>query len=158
MGNRLYSTLNRVHPTGTDYKGSGQYSKVLSLNEEAKIIQHVKWRASIGCGVDWAQLQLLIQEVLVAITTSNPDRLTGYENCGQLPNMFFVRNNLSLRRTAEISKGRQVLTEADLRLWQKDAVDYLLSKPELVEALQDPPESLIKMKPLFKLDLPVKES
>ena len=103
----------------------------------------MKWRASIGCGVDWAQLQLLIQEVLVAITTSNPDRLTGYENCGQLPNMFFVRrladrNNLSLRRTAEISKGRQVLTEADLRLWQKDAVDYLWSKPELVEALQDP--------------------
>ena len=57
--------------------------------------------------------------------------------------MFFVRrladrNNLSLRRTAEISKGRQVLTEADLRLWQKDAVNYLWSKPELVETLQDP--------------------
>ena len=128
---------------GTGFKGSGQYSIVLTLTEEADLLQHVKWRASIGCGVDWIQLQLLIQEVLLAVTTSNPERVTGYEKSGQLPNMSYVRRlsekyNLSLRRTAEISKGRQILTEADLRLWQKDTVDYLWSKPELAEALQDP--------------------
>ena len=47
-----YSKIYRLQTAGTDYKGSGQYSKVLSLNEEAEIIQHEKWRASIGCGVD----------------------------------------------------------------------------------------------------------
>ena len=113
------------------------------MTEKADLLQHVKWRASIGCGVDWIQLQLCIQEVLLAVTTSNPERVTGYEKSGQLPNMSYVRRlsekyNLSLRRTAEISKGRQILSEADLRLWQKDTVEYLWSKPELAEALQDP--------------------
>ena len=77
--------------------------------------------------------------------------------------VFFVRrladrNNLSLRRTAEISKGRQVLTEADLRLWQKDAVDYLWSKPELVEALQDPSRIFNQDETSVQIGSSVKES
>ena len=73
-------------------------------------MKHVKWRVSVGCGVDWRQLQFLIQEVLLGIKEANPDRSTGYENTGQLPNIYFVRrlaerHNLSLRRTSEISKG-----------------------------------------------------
>ena len=73
-------------------------------------MDHVKWRASTGCGVSPSQLQSLIQEVLLAVKKANPDRITGYEECGQLPSRYYVRrlvdrNNISLRRTAEISKG-----------------------------------------------------
>ena len=105
-----YSTLYTLFTTGAEYKGSGGANKVLTLVEEAKIVTHVKWRASIGCAVTWAQLAFLIQEVLLAVTASNPDRVTDHEKTGQLPNKSCVRrlaerHNLSLRRTEEISKG-----------------------------------------------------
>jgi hypothetical protein len=48
------------------------------------------------------------------------------------------RNNLSLRRTGEISKGGQILTVFDLRSWQKDTQEFLSRKPELLAALRDP--------------------
>ena len=46
----------------------------------------------------------------MALVSANPDRKTGYEDVGQRPNRFFIRrlverHNVSLRRTAEISKG-----------------------------------------------------
>ena len=80
------------------------------MEEEAAIIQHVKFRAQIGGGVDFGQLQLLIQESLLALKSANSDREAGYDSSGQLPNIDFVRrvverHNLSLRRTGEISKG-----------------------------------------------------
>lgn len=104
------STLHRLLTTGGEFQGSGPTLSCLSLGEEAAIIQHVKFRAQIGCGVDFGQLQLLIQESLIAVKSANPDRETGYESSGQLPNKDFVRrmvdrHNLSLRRTGEISKG-----------------------------------------------------
>jgi hypothetical protein len=104
------STLYRLLTTGDEFKGSGRSLDCLSVEEEAEIIQHIKWRAMIGCGVDFGQLQSLIQESLLALKSANPDRKTGYEETGQLPNKDYVRrmvarNNLSLRRTAEISKG-----------------------------------------------------
>ena len=104
------STLYRLLTTGDEFQGSGPTLACLSMEEEAAIIQHVKFRAQIGCGVDFGQLQLLIQESLLALKSANPDRDTGYESSGQLPNKDFVRrmverHNLSLRRTGEISKG-----------------------------------------------------
>ena len=42
------------------------------------------------------------------------------------------------RATSEISKGRQVISPEDLDQWQQDTWTYLSSKPELLEALQDP--------------------
>lgn len=106
-----YSTLYTLFTRGEEYKGSGGANKVLSVEEEASIVAHVKWRASVGCGITWFQLTSLIQEILIALTTSNPERQTGFEKTGQLPNINFVRrlaerHNLSLRRTAEISKGK----------------------------------------------------
>ena len=59
--------------TGEEYKGSGGANKVLTLDEEATVVSHVKWRASVGCGITWGQLTSLIQEVLLAVTNSNPD-------------------------------------------------------------------------------------
>ena len=67
-----------------------------------------------SCGLTWRGVQKLIQEILIANKVSNPARLTGYENQGQMPNIHMVRRladryNLTLRSTMEISKGRQVL-------------------------------------------------
>ena len=80
---------------------------------------------------------------MVQIKESNPDRITGYEKDGHLPNMSFVRrfakrNNLTLRKTYEISKGRQVLSVSDIRLWQSDTKSFLFSTEELSEAMSDP--------------------
>ena len=107
-----YTTLHRLmtNPTCDEYKGSGKNSKCLTLEEESKIMDHLKWRASTGCGVNYSQLQSLIQEVLLAVKEANPDRVTGYEDSGQMPERSFIRrlisrHNIKLRRTAEISKG-----------------------------------------------------
>jgi hypothetical protein len=85
-----FSTLCPLFTRGGDYKGSGGANKVLSIDEEASIVSHVKWRASVGCGITWSQLTSLIQEVLIALTTSNPERQTGFEKTGQLPNINMV--------------------------------------------------------------------
>ena len=105
-----YTTLLRLYTSGENFKGSGPSLDCLSLEEEERIIENVKYRSKIGCGVSYPQLESLIQEVLLAVTKANPDRITGYEKSGQYPDKSFVRrmvarHNLSLRRTAEISKG-----------------------------------------------------
>ena len=46
--------------------------------------------------------------------------------------------DLVLRKTAEISKGRQMVPPEDVAMWQKDLFTFVSSKPELLEALQDP--------------------
>ena len=137
------STLYDLIRTGGEYQGRGKQSGCLTQEEEGAIVQHVKWRVAVGCGVDWRQLQNLIQEVLLGIKVANPERSTGYEATGQLPNISFVRrlaqrHNLSLRRSSEISKGRQILGKVDLMLWQQETEKFLLGDPKLKEALMDP--------------------
>ena len=105
------STLYDIVVTGSEFTGQGRKLRCLNEEEEMKIVEHVKWRASVGCGLEWRQLQAIIQEVLLGIKESSPDRITGYEKCGQLPNISYcrrlaLRHNLSLRRTSEITKGR----------------------------------------------------
>ena len=111
---KCHTPLCRLVDSYDDFHGSGKSSSVLKPDEEELIINHVKWRASVGCGLTWRGLQKLIQEILIAAKVSNPARLTGYENQGQMPNIHMVRRladryNLTLRSTMEISKGRQVL-------------------------------------------------
>ena len=43
-----------------------------------------------------------------------------------------------LRKTAEISKGRQGVSPENVAMWQKELFTFVSSKPELLEALQDP--------------------
>ena len=112
-----YTTLYNILNNNGEFKGSGRSSCVLKLVEEDLVVSHVKWRASVGCGLSWSGLQKLIQEILVSAKLSNPDRVTGYEKQGHMPNINMVRrlaerNSLKLRSTMEISKGRQVKTEA----------------------------------------------
>ena len=86
-------------------------------------------------------LQLLLQEILLAVTKSNPLRKTGLENSGQLPSRSWVqcfaeRHNLVVCCTLGISKGRQVISPEELALWQQDTYTFFSSKPELMTALQ----------------------
>ena len=59
------------------------------------------------------------------------------------PKVFMIEDKKNIlhwiaRATSEISKGRQVISPEDLEWWQQDTWTYLSSKPELLEALQDP--------------------
>ena len=77
-----------------------------------KVVDHVKWRASIGHGLDWHMLRLLLQELFTALKLANPARVTGLEDVGQLPTLTWIRrfaerHNLVGRATMPISKGRR---------------------------------------------------
>ena len=48
----------------------------MTLQEEMKVVDHVKWRASIGHGLDWHMLGLLLQELFLALKLANPARVT----------------------------------------------------------------------------------
>ena len=114
-----YTSLYRYLVNGDTFRGKGRKSEVLSDEEEQKIVDHIIYRQRIGCGMTYLQLQLLIQEVLVAVTSSNPERSSPYSNTGHFPNRHFARNfakrhNLTLRATMKISKGRQILSVDDL--------------------------------------------
>ena len=83
----------------------------MTLQEEMKVVDHVKWRASIGHGLDWHMLGLLLQELFLALKLANPARVTGLEDVGQLPTSIWIRrfaerHNLVGRATMPISKGR----------------------------------------------------
>ena len=138
------STLHRLIKSGFSYyKGSGKFSSVLSHEEESRIIAHVTWRQEIGCGLSFEQLGLLLQEVFLGLKEANSSRMTGFETSNQLPHTNWVRrfaerHSICLRRTVEISKGRQILTSQDLDLWQQDTENYLLSNPVLAECFKDP--------------------
>ena len=138
------ATLRRYLKCGDpDFKGVGRRSSTFTQEEEKKIIDHIVWKQEIGCGLTLEQLGLLVQEVLLGLKEANPDRVTGFEETNQLPyynwvRRFAERNDISLRRSIEISKGRQCLTEFDLDSWQQDTESYLLSNPVLAECFQDP--------------------
>ena len=90
----------------------------------------------------YLQLQLVIQEVLIAVTTSNPQRTSPYADKGHFPNRDFVRrladrNNLTLRATMEISKGRQILGIDDLVAWQIDTEAGLINVEKFKDCFKD---------------------
>ena len=66
-----YKTLHMyiTHPEKS-FTGKGRKSEVLSADEESRLTEHVKWRASVGCGVTWTQLQLLVQVRIFLIILS----------------------------------------------------------------------------------------
>ena len=76
---------------GGEFKGSGRPKIKLTLQEEMKVVEHVKWRASIGHGLDWHMLGLLLQELFQALKLANPARVTDLEDVGQLPTPTWIR-------------------------------------------------------------------
>ena len=122
------------------------------------IVEHVKWRVSVGYGLDWAMLRLLLQELFIAIKQANPTRVTGLKDIGKLSSLswlhhFAERHNISGRATMPISKGRQSITPEEIQLWQEDAIAFFSSKPELMDALGTIIASGIQMKLLWNLEL-----
>ena len=116
---------------------------MLKPEEEEKIKQHVLYKAQIGYGDSWVSLQKLVQKILLKVKKVSPDRITGLEEVGQRPcrtwvRRFAERQGISLRKCSIISKGRAVISPRDIRLWFEDVGPYLHSKPEILEALQDP--------------------
>ena len=67
-----YTTLyNGLVNCGGEFRGSGQFTSRLLPEEDMKIVDHVKWRASVGYGLDWNMLRLLMQEVLQNVKLIN---------------------------------------------------------------------------------------
>ena len=59
-----------------------------------------------GCGVDFSQLESLVQESLLALKSANPDHQTGYEETDRsFVRRMVERHNMTLRRTGEIPNG-----------------------------------------------------
>ena len=128
---------------GGEFRGSGQTSSVLENHEEEMIVRHVKHMAEIGYGASWITLKKLIQEILLSLKSANPNRITGLEDQGQLPSQSWVRrfaaqNNLVLRKSSVISKGRALITPENLDLWFSDVGRFLASKADLMAAMIDP--------------------
>ena len=101
---------------GGEFRGSGHTSLVLEQHEEKMIVTHVKHMAKIGYGASWNTLRQLLQEILLSLKSANSNRITGLEEKGQLPSIswvrrFAARNNLVLRKSSVISKGRAVLSK-----------------------------------------------
>ena len=132
-----YSTLYRGVQAGGFQGHGGRRSEALTLQEEQKIIDHILWKKSIGYGVNFEMLQLLLQEVLVAVMNANPLRLTGHEGAGQMPGkswvrMFAKRHHIVLRKTSEILKGTQVVRPEEVEKWQGELLTFCTSRPELL--------------------------
>ena len=125
---------------GAEFSGSGRYTSRLTPVEECKIVDHVKWRASVGYGMDWNMLGLLFKEVFAALKKSNPERETGLENNRDEALMSYIQrfaehHQLVLRSSMAIDKGRQVVSAEELALWQGDAWRYFSEHPNLLVAL-----------------------
>ena len=139
--NLSYSCLHRYLVHGDEFGGQGRKSQVLTEEEEQKIVDHVIYRQKIGCGMTYYQLQLLIQEVLVAVT-SNPLRTSPYADKGHFPHIGFARrladrNNLTLRATMEISKGRQINGVDELVSWQMETEAGLVNLEKFKDCFKD---------------------
>ena len=81
--------------------------------------------------MDWNTLGLLFKGVFVALKKSNPERETGLENNCEGALMSYIqrfaeRNQLMIRSSMAISKGRQVVSAEELALWQSDAWRFFL--------------------------------
>ena len=77
--------------------------------EEKRIVQFVTDRANLGVGVDFHQLSLIIQELLIELKKGDEERYIPptWEKC--YPQDTFVRrftdrNNISLREAIKVEK------------------------------------------------------
>ena len=136
------SALYRYIVTADSYKGQGRKNVVLTEEEERKIVDYILFRKTIGCGMSLYQVQLLIQEVLIAVCSANPDRTSPYADSNHMPNKMFVsrfvsKHGLTLRAALEISKGRQILTKFDLEKWQQETQEGLVNHPKFQDCFLD---------------------
>jgi transposase len=104
----------------------GRVCKVMSREESLQIEEFVQYRAKMGFGMSYEQLQQLIQEGLQRLVSTDPSRVTGFESDNQLPPRpwvyrFVKRGTLVLRQTMELTVKRSVITVTSIGQWFKGA-------------------------------------
>ena len=94
-------TLKKLVESGNSFVGRGSYKSnlVLTSEEEARIVEHIRWCKSVGYGLRYYDLQILIQELLTEVV-----RLVGQRN--GLYKMFFSLFSVQILREAKILNGR----------------------------------------------------
>ena len=50
-----------------EYVGQGRISKVLTIEEEEKLANHLKWMSQIGFGYTHSDVQDVVQELLAGV-------------------------------------------------------------------------------------------
>ena len=60
-------TLKTMIEEGRGFVGGGKISKILTPEEEAKLVDHLKWCKRVGFGLTYHSLQSLIEELLAAV-------------------------------------------------------------------------------------------
>ena len=123
-------------------KAAGRPLKTLTKEEENLIVGLLQERAEMGMGLTMVQLAALLQQTLLEIKAAEPDRTTGFEASGQTPSYKFlinfrIRNQISLRKTQEMKRGRELLSLEEVRIWQAE-MEKLKNSDDLREVFQDP--------------------
>ena len=85
---------------------------------------YVSERMSLGCGLDFHQLCMTIQELIGMLRVANPDRKFFTKWDSDFPEESYVRrfmkrHKLVLRRTMALSNARAMLTPVDLDNWSE---------------------------------------
>ena len=135
-------TLGRMIESNRDFIGGGRKSGIFTTEEEAKLVSFVSHRMSLGCGLDFSQLSLVIQELAIAVKSSNKDREFPSTWEELFPPQSYVRtfirrNNLVLRSTLNLNLARAVLTVVDLKKWFDDLYNGFVSNPKFAECFKD---------------------
>ena len=139
------STLNDYlkAPPGKKFQAfPGSVSKVFTFEEEGDILDFCEKRRKVGHGLDYQQLQLVLQEMLQRVIGKDPTRITGYEATNQfLPilwvHRFVKRGGLRMRVCMELTRGRAELTKEKVMTWFSH-VAKTVQEMALEEALEDP--------------------
>ena len=106
-------------------KAVGRPLKTLTKEEESLIVGLLQERAEMGMGLTMVQLATLLRQTLLEIKAAEPHRTTGFESNGQNPSYKFlvnfrIRNRISLRKTQEMKRGRELLSLEEVRTWQAE--------------------------------------
>ena len=88
----------------------GRSSIVLSWQDEVSLAKTNDFRASIGVGLDYYQLTLIIQRTLLDFFNANNERITSWEKTNKFPSFdywfcFSRRNNMALSLTRDRSSS-----------------------------------------------------
>ena len=123
-------------------KGPGRSLQTLTQEEEGLIVCLLQERAEMGMGLTMVQLAALLRQTLLEIKAADPLRTTGFEAGGNNPTYKFLinfrkRNRISLRKTQEMKRGRELLSLEEVRTWQAE-IERLKNSEELLGVFQDP--------------------
>ena len=123
-------------------KAPGRPLTALTVEEENLIAGVLQERAEMGLGLTMVQLAALLRQTFLEIKAAEPHRTTGFEAGGQNPTYNFlknfrIRNRISLRKTQEMKRGRQLLSLEEVRIWQAE-IEKLKDSEDLREVFQDP--------------------